>query len=810
MRTVSTTHNPPLKKTEPAAAERNQLAALLNAGRFAELEKRARLLLDQYPGSGAVWSLLGVALQMQGKNGLQALLNATKFLPDDAEAHSNLGNALCDHGRLGEAEACYRRALQIDPLSVNAHCNLGITLGDLGRLGEAEACLRRALQIKPDIAEAHISLGGILDSLGRLEEAEVCYRRALQIKPDVAVAHASLGNILQKLDRLGEAEVCYRLALQIEPNAAEVHINMGDVLRGLGRLDEAVTSYQQALRINPGNPVAHFNLGYVFRLLSEFDKAKASYRRALEIKPDYVNAHCGLGVILNRQSQLTEAEACFRSALQFQPDLPDAHKLLGSVLKKQGRLSEAMICFRKARELGSNSARVLEALSLPAIMGTWQEVLESRVEFERKLDELIAEKITLDDPLRDIAETNFYLSYHGLNNRDLQIKVAKFYAQACPSLLYIAPHCTKPKSDDRKKIRVGFISRFMHNHSIGKTTRGILANVSRDRFHVTALFVPPLVDDFISRFIRESADDFLVLPSTLGNAHAKISELELDVLFYQDIGMEAYTYFLAYSRLAPVQCVSFGHPDTTGIPNMDYWVSSENFEPEGAQAHYSEKLYLLRNLGTLAYYYRPALKQPAKTRRDFGLPQDKHIYLCPQALFKLHPDFDAILDGILRGDAKGEVVLIEGQVPSWGDALRKRFKKTIPDISGRIRFLPGMSPDDFVALIAVCDVMLDTIHFNGMNTSLEALSLGIPVVTMPALLQRGRHTCGMYKHMNMDECIAKTPEQYISISLRLGMDRDFRDEVVKKILARNTVLYEDIEVVREFERFFIEAHNLAK
>ena len=157
------------------------------------------------------------------------------------------------------------------------------------------------------------------------------------------------------------------------------------------------------------------------------------------------------------------------------------------------------------------------------------------------------------------------------------------------------------------------------------------------------MLVPPVLDDEMARAIRAASDRVVVLPPALDAARRAIAELELDVLFYEDIGMDAFTYFLAFARLAPVQCVSYGHPDTTGIANVDYWVSNDLFEPADAAGHYSERLFLLRDPGTTAYYYRPQLVPPAKRREEFGLPEGATLYLCPQSLFKLHPDFDAIL-----------------------------------------------------------------------------------------------------------------------------------------------------------------------
>src|SRR6185436_11986309 len=325
--------------------------------------------------------------------------------------------------------------------------------------------------------------------------------------------------------------------------------------------------------------------------------------------------------------------------------------------------------------------------------------------------------------------------------------------------------------------------------------------LSRERYEVISLFVPPLRDDATSQFIRARSDRFVALPGELDAARRVIAELELDVLFYQDIGMEPFTYFLAFSRLAPVQCVSFGHPDNTGIPTLDYFVSNDLFEGDGAEQHYSERLFLLRNLGTLAYYYRP-LPAVTKSRQAFGLPESGTLYLCPQALFKVHPSFDPMLGEILRADPAARLVLIEGRSKHWGRLLRARLERSFPDAADRVCFLPRQSGADFNSLIAACDVMLDTPHFNGMNTSLEAFAAGVPVVTLPTDLQRGRHTTGMYRKMGLPECVAKSSHDYVRLALRLGREMEYRRHVAGEISRRSDVLFEDRRAVEEFERFF--------
>jgi protein O-GlcNAc transferase len=151
------------------------------------------------------------------------------------------------------------------------------------------------------------------------------------------------------------------------------------------------------------------------------------------------------------------------------------------------------------------------------------------------------------------------------------------------------------------------------------------------------------------------------------------------------------------------------------------------------------------------------------------------------------------------------LVVIEGRIGTWTDLIRARWRQAMPDVVDRIVFLPRQNTRDYVNLIALADVMLDTVHFNGMNTSLEAFSVGTPVVTLPGVFQRGRHTQAMYRKMGLLDCIAADPAQYVAIATRLAMDNAFRAGIRQEILQRSAVLFEDIRVVQEFERFFQEA-----
>src|SRR5207244_780770 len=153
---------------------------------------------------------------------------------------------------------------------------------------------------------------------------------------------------------------------------------------------------------------------------------------------------------------------------------------------------------------------------------------------------------------------------------------------------------------------------------------------------------------------------------------------------------------------------------------------------------YTETLVKLKTLPI--YYYQPESPPPdlppGLRKADFG--EGAHIYACPQSLFKLHPDFDEILGGILRGDPQGVLHLSWGMAPRWEQLLPQRFAATMPDVVERIRFVPKLNPPEFLSLMAQADVLLDPLHFGGGNTSYEGLALGVPIVTMPSRFLRGR------------------------------------------------------------------------
>jgi protein O-GlcNAc transferase len=265
--------------------------------------------------------------------------------------------------------------------------------------------------------------------------------------------------------------------------------------------------------------------------------------------------------------------------------------------------------------------------------------------------------------------------------------------------------------------------------------------------------------------------------------------------------MNAMTYALAFSRLAPVQCTTWGHPETTGLNTIDYFVSSDLMELPEADSHYSEKLVRLPSL-SLVFHRSDLSESPNFGRAELGLDPAARLYACPQSIYKFHPEFDEALAGILRRDPGGQIVLIRWAYPHADELLKQRLARTMPDVADRIVFITRLQQPAFLRFLTLIDVLLDPFPYGGGNSSLEGFSFGVPVVTLPTPLLRGRITQAFCRRLGISHCIAKDVADYIEIALRLGTNADYRNQVRQQILAGHSRLFEDLSAVRDWEAFF--------
>ena len=474
-----------------------------------------------------------------------------------------------------------------------------------------------------------------------------------------------------------------------------------------------------------------------------------------------------LAIALQECRRTAEAEALLRDVLAREPGCPGALLQLAMLRFVDSDAGEARALMdryvARRRDAGS---RLRRALMLPVILQSNEEIDALRARLESDLGEVMGERLQpLAHPEGEVLLTPFYLAYHARNNRALFSRICRAYRQ----------HYAARTQIDRRpfahgaRLRIGFVSSFFHSHSVGRTTFGLIKDLPRERFDVHVFAIAPR-EDALSHAIRAAADEYAALPGDVERARAALEAAELDILLFADVGMHPVTTFLSLWRLAPLQLTTWGHSVTSGIDTIDYYVSSEVIEPDNAQSLYSEKL--LRMPGYFLPRYERPQARPSRAKAG-------HVYFCPQSLFKLHPDFDAALKGILERDAKARIVLLGGP-PRWQDELRRRLARTIGEEGRRIEFAPQSSHAEFLDRIAAADVVIDPFHFGGCNTSCEALALGVPVVTLPGFHLPGRFTMGLYRELGIDSCIARSPEEFAELAVRIAAEPQAISQQIKE------------------------------
>lgn len=318
-----------------------------------ELGKRTRLFAHIL--CGALLLSLGLKTWRQGAvyTDLDTLWQATiAENPQSWMAYNNLGMRLVQAGRLDEAIAQYRKALELNPQFAEAYYNLGNALLRAGRAEEAMANYSKALELEPRMAAAHANLAVIFLAAAQPDEAIAHLNKALELDPANAATHNQLGDILFRAGRLEEGLVHYQEAVRLDPNPAFLN-NLAKALAQIGRIDEAIAKFRRIVELDPKTAASHYNMGNALLHAGRLGEALGEFSRALEINPNYAAAHNNLGNILVQLGKMDEALAHYHRALEIDPNYAAAHNNLGKALQRLNREEEAAIHLQRALELDS-------------------------------------------------------------------------------------------------------------------------------------------------------------------------------------------------------------------------------------------------------------------------------------------------------------------------------------------------------------------------------------------------------------------------------------------------------------------------
>ncbi|QJR16464.1 tetratricopeptide repeat protein [Usitatibacter palustris] len=712
-------------------------------------------------------------------------------------------------GRLEEALGAYRELTEPEEASAEIWKLRAMAEHQLRRLPEATESIGHAIERDPQQPSAYLVAAHIAEDRHDTAQAEASFRKALDLQPQWAAAWSGLGSLLLASGRAEGAADAFRRAVDIDGRAVRAWNNLGMAQLALERFADAERALNYAVTLDPRYGLAHYNLARLHDVRGDSDRALTAARQAVNLDPRNVEAQLFLGDQYRRRRMADAARQCYVNAMAVAPSHSRAAITAAELTWETGFPEQAKQEFADVSQKhpGNFKAAVGARLILPEVYRDAAHVAQCREQYAQGLEQLheIADRFEWarpEDAFTEIRWTNFFLAYQGGADRELQ---QRYGALARRVLERVSPQWLE--SPKRRasggKLRIGFFSHFFYNCTAGRYFASWIRNLDREKFDSYVYYTNPWVAED-TRALAAAATRFRHLPGRPLQVLAQhVLADELDVLVYPELGMHADTFGLASLKLAPVQVSGWGHPTTTGLPSMDWFLSSAAMEPEGAQALYAEKLALLPGLGT--NYVRPSGAADGD-RASAGLPEGRRLYLVPQSVFKIHPDNDALIAEVLARDPQGTVVMFKANHPALGEALVARlaphFEARGMEVDERVVFLPYMTHGEYLRVNRLCDVMLDTLHWSGGNTSLDALAMGLPLVTLPGQLMRGRQSAGMLDTLGVGgDLIARDTDDYVQRAIGIASDAERRRSLSAQIVDRQGELFGRDEPVRALETF---------
>lgn len=583
---------------------------------------------------------------------------------------------------------------------------------------------------------------------------------------------------------------------------------------------EAKKIIKQLLQNNENNNIHILNLtACIYSYLNKHSKALAFLEQAIDIALNnndsnlkeyclnYLNMYRKVPLNKNIKKYL---RICALYLMNNSKDLDiDISYQLYMILLYDGDIKNSIKCLSKFPDIEYFRINYINCSKL---FKNENDIYQARQQVDEALDICQQRLQTMDMLPPDLFPyVPFALSYHGESDRELFIKMSKTYRELYPFLNYQKQDVFQKKSGLR--IKVGFITAFFRNHSVSRDRFGIIMNLPRDIFEVYAIFMKPPTDEY-GDYITKRVDKVVMIPEisfrngSFSDVRSQLGDLNLQVLVYCEIGMDLITYCMAYSKLAPIQISTWGHSDTSGIKGIDHFCSSQLYEIEDANNHYSEELIRMPSLCSyyVLPYYEPEPSFCKKELREMGISRYDNLYICPQSLFKLHPKYRKMLKQILEKDPKGYLLFVDStESYCLMDQIYSYFEDEFGPLIHRMKILDRINPlGRFLDFMSMSVVILDSYPFGGCNTSMEAFYINKVVITLPSKMLNGRFTYGFYQKMGIMDAVAKDEQDYVDKVLYYSHNKEAREALEKRISERKYLLYREVESVRDWTSMLIE------
>jgi protein O-GlcNAc transferase len=641
--------------------------------------------------------------------------------PRHAVALHLLGIVVYSAGNAPGAEAFLRQAVEAEPGNARHHNDLGLLLSILGRPGEALAAHLEAVRLQPGFAEAHGNAGNVLKELGRLQEACQAYRASLRAQPAQAQVYNNLGVALAALGDRSAAIECYRAALGIQPSA-DILFNCANAQREAGQLREAVESYRAAIRLRPADYEAYNSLCSTLSRLGRHAEALLAIQEALRIKPDYAEGFCTLALAHRAQGNFEAAADALAAAIALQPGLMAAHHNLGLVLAFQCRLDEALREFRTAMELAPAEPKCGSNLI-------------------------------------------YHLQFHPeVAPRAIRAEAERWNTRhAEPLRRFISAHQNARVFP--RRLRLGYVSPDFRDHVVGRNILPLLRNHDHGDFEITC-YSGVLVPDHLTREFESNSDRWRVTIGLSDEAMAaQIRADQIDILMDLALHMEGNRLLVFARKPAPVQVTFAGYPGTTGLAAMDYRLTDPHLDPPGSQ----DDLYVERSFRLAASFWCfDALSVDVPVTALPAAENGGITFGCACTFQKVN-ERTLRLWGRILAEVMGSRLLLLVE-PGRGRAVVLEILAQGGIGPERVEFMQSCSRVEHLRRHRLMDIALDPFPYNGHTSTLEALWLGIPVITLTGASAIARGGFSILSNLGLTELAAGSEEEYVETAVKLAHD----------------------------------------
>ncbi|MFN7899587.1 MAG: tetratricopeptide repeat protein [Synechococcaceae cyanobacterium] len=525
-------------------------------------------------------------------------------------------------------------------------------------------------------------------------------------------------------------------------------------------------------------------------------------RQRVEQHPDAAEPWRQLAQALQDQGQLEEALPCWERAGELEPNHLGSQSALGHLCRNLALPERAIEHHARALALQPDSLTLAlnHAFVLPVVATNAAEQERYRQRCLGALDQLERHQHWRWFPEHLFTCHPFYLAYSQHN----EVEALRRYGELLTRTLAPLPR-QLPSPGPKRPPRLGLLSGFFYEHSHARAFEGLITGLEGSRLETILIHLATAPSDAVGARLGQACSRVVRLSPRMAEARQMLADLELDVLFFTDLGMHPQMTLLALQRLAPIQITGWGMPMTSGLPRIDHYISATAVEPAEAQSHYCEGLVRLRGLP--CSYPARLLQAPALGREHFLLPPDELLVGCLQPMQKLHPDFDAVLEAIAVAVPEAWFVFVRDLTPSLTERFLERLAVAAPRTLERSLVLARQDRASFMALAGCLDLLLDPPYFGSGVSFFEIAHTGTPLVTLEGRFLRDRLVAAAYRLIGLEEApVAGTLAEYGALAQSLLRDGPRRRKLRQELGHRaRASLYDRQDCVRDFEAFVLEA-----